>query len=249
MIVLVAGMQKAGSRWYFTLIQDLLVSEEDALSMRRSFRLDPVLKNPREWRIQPTLYRLAVLSVPHFLGRTLVVQTHRALPRRLRHFVSLGILRPTYIYRDPRDAAISAFEHGQKIRAIGPKHPYAHHPFAKIGSIEEGILYVARRQLKNWNRWMEQDHVFCTRYEDLLHDTEGVLTDLVRFLSVYRSPERIREVVSKYDARSLPDRRRRILHFNKGIAGRFRGIMTREQLDLCNHVFGDHLNRMGYPVV
>ena len=90
--------------------------------------------------------------------------------------------------------------------------------------------------------------MFYARYEDLLLSPEEVLTDLARFLSARVSPEQVRSIVSRYDRESLMGKET-LLHFNRGTARRFREIMTRDQLDLCNARFGGYLERMGYPVM
>lgn len=85
------------------------------------------------------------------------------------------------------------------------------------------------------------------KYEDLLVDPERILVDLGNFLSLDVSTQQIQEVLCTYD--SVDAYQRQILHFNKGVAGRFEDVMTRKQLDLCNELFEGYLERMKYSVV
>lgn len=97
---------------------------------------------------------LLLLLVPHSLGNTLVVKTHEAPSTSLRYLVSRGIAECTYIYRDPRDVAISAFENGRKLRSQGQET----HVIARLHSIEDAILF-ANKLLPIWDRWMKCDNV------------------------------------------------------------------------------------------
>jgi len=244
MIVISAGMQKSGTAWYFSLTNDLLTAagRQDVHSIRRRFRLESILRYETCQMGRPTPRKLMALIIPHLCGNTFVAKTHSAPSRSLRYLMSLGVVRATYIFRDPRDVAISAFEHGQRLRREGRMER-----FARLSSLEEAILF-AERLLPVWGAWMACKEVFCVRYEDLLISPEGTLMDLARFLSLSISPRQVQHIVAGYDLGALAEKKV-LLHFNTGIAGRFRDIMTREQLDLCNERFGDCLVSMGYPVI
>jgi hypothetical protein len=242
MIVLSAGMPKAGTGWYFNLTNDLLVAAgcQDIREIRNKYHLHSVLKHENCNIEQLTLRKLALIIPLHLLGNTFVVKTHHGPSTSSRYLISSGIIRPTYIYRDPRDAAVSAFEHGQELRSKGQ-----HHPFAGLLSIEDAIRFM-KQQFVIWNEWIRLDSVLVIRYEDLVADPFGEIERLASFLTIDVSPEVLRQIVSSYQASHLLHPKRDVLHFNKGIVGRFKTVMGPEEQDLCWQHFGGYLRKMGY---
>jgi len=247
MIVLSAGMQKSGTGWYFNLTNDFLVAAgfQDIRLIREKYRLHTILKYYNCNVRQPTLLKLACLLIPHLFGNTFVVKTHYSpSSRALRYFMSCKILKATYIYRDPRDVAISAYEHGREIRAKGQVRSFGH-----LDSIEASILYV-KRVLEIWEQWRQcsdvlSNHVLLVRYEDVIEDTVSELRRLADFLEITSPSEALREISKTYHV-DPSDINIKGLHFNKGVVGRFREVMNREQLDLCQEHFGTYLQKMGY---
>lgn len=215
MIVLSVGLQKSGSTWYFNLTNDLLVvaGHQDARIIRQKFHFHSILRYQNCVVNEPTLLRLAVIAIPHFFGIAFVIKTHSALSATMRSLMSLNIMKATYIYRDPRDAAVSAFEFGQIIRNQGETHT-----FAKLHTLTDAIRYI-RSQLAKWDDWTRCNHVLTVRYEDLLTDPVDELNvpcvDLQRIATSYRTDQ-----VTPGKAKAL--------HFNIGSAGRFAQVMNQK---------------------
>jgi hypothetical protein len=245
MIVISAGMYKAGSGWYFNLTNDLLMAanKSDIRIVCEKFHLDNML-NGENYNIGALTFRkLLALSIPHFLGYTFVVKTHRRPSRELRWLMSLGLAKATYIYRDPRDVIISLFEHGQRIKSEKPNHI-----FAQQDSIETAIEFI-RKPLQVYDEWINNNsHVLHESYENLVLDPETALIKLADFLSLSVERSKIKELVKRYTPENLDNTKENLLHYNKGKLGRFKDIMTRAQQDLCNEQFGDYLRKMGYPL-
>jgi hypothetical protein len=156
--------------------------------------------------------------------------------------MSLGIVKATYIYRDPRDVVISAFEHGQRIRDKGESHT-----FAEWNSIEASIFNV-KSLLTTWDEWMGCSQVLTVRYEDLWADPVHELERLVGFLSFddHTSSKDLVRIASTYQQDQLDASQMSYLHFNKGAIGRFREVMSQRELDLCMKHFASYLQKMGY---
>jgi len=247
MIILSAGMEKSGTGWYFNMTNDLLVSAgyQDARVVRRKFFLHPILRDYNCNMGRPTLVKWTCLFIPHFFGNTFVVKTHDSPSSGvLRYLMFRKILKATYCYRDPRDVAVSAFEHGEKIRASGQMHT-----FGKLDSIEASIYFV-KTLLTIWKEWLQYsrvlgDHVLLVRYEDLLADPMGELRRLADFLEIEVPAEVLNKIIKTYQVDPSSGNLKG-LHFNKGVVGRFREVMNREQLDLCKEHFGTYLQWMGY---
>ena len=245
MIVLSAGMQKAGTGWYFNLTNDLLVAAgyQDVRDIRDKYDLHSILKYGNCNLEQLTRRNLDLVAIPHFAGNTFVVKTHCAPSTSLRGLVSAGMIRATYIYRDPRDVAISAFEHGQMLRSRGETD----HQFARLNSIADAI-YLTKRYLVVWDEWMQFGLALTVHYEDLIADIVGELERLAGFLSIDVPSEVLHQIVTAYQVAQIKVDGRKIgrLHFNRGLVGRFKEVMSPEELDLCRQHFGDYLQKMGY---
>jgi Sulfotransferase domain len=245
MIVLSAGMQKAGTGWYFNLTNDLLVAtgHQDVREIRRRYGFDSILKYQNCNIEQLTLRNLGLLTIPHFLGNTFAVKTHRAPSANLRRLMSLGIVRATYIYRDPRDVVVSAFEHGQKIRSKGESHT-----FAKLQSIPDAIVFTAHL-LPIWDMWMQPGLALAMRYEDLVAHPRKELERLAEFLALRVSSGILCQVLATYHLDRVVTDEDKIsaLHFNQGVVERYREVLGPKELALCQQYFGDYIRKMGYP--
>lgn len=243
MIILSTGLQKSGSAWYFNLTNDLLVAagHQDARAIRKRYHLDSILKYQNCVVDKPTLPRLAWIAIPHFLGNTFAVKTHSRPSGVIRSLMRLDIMKATYIYRDPRDAAISAFEFGQILRKRGETHS-----FATLQSVEDAILYI-KGQLAKWDEWMRCDHVLTLRFEDLLGNPVNELKRLAAFLSLNAPGVDLQKIAKNYQTDHLAPKKTKALHFNIGIPGRFTQVMSQRELELCKEQFGGYLQKMGYP--
>ncbi|NNF57300.1 MAG: hypothetical protein HKN04_03580 [Rhodothermaceae bacterium] len=246
MIVISAGMRKAGSAWYYTLTNDLLVAagHPDVREFAPHF---PVRSYVGDSKIKcgrldvPTLVRL---SLAHALGHTYPVKTHSGPTRALSLFHALGTVRCTYVYRDPRDVVISILDHAVEARAAGVAID-----LARLQTIGESIDLV-KRELERCDVWLRQPSVHHVRYEHLVVDTEHELERLSAFLRLEIAPATLREIAARYERATYAEAVDRpilnALHLNKGVAGRFREVLSQEELALCNHHFAPYLTRMGY---
>src|SRR5512145_1758499 len=112
MIVLSVGMPRAGSGWHYNLIHDLMktTGAVDARDIREKYRLQKILTEVNCNIGVLSARRLAMVTVPALLGNTFVIKAHAGPSTWSRLLERIGLLRVTYIYRDPRDAMLSAFE-------------------------------------------------------------------------------------------------------------------------------------------
>lgn len=244
MIVISSGMQKAGSAWYFNLTNDLLIAAgyNGARAVREQYRLEDIMRWYNCNIGEITLSKLERILIPHFFGHTFVVKTHGGPTRAIYPRVRIGDIKATYIYRDPRAVALSAFEHGRRIREQGEFHT-----FAELDSIESAILFT-KGLLGVWEEWQQFGQVLQCRYEDLVADPFKEMRRLAEYLSVNVSSDQISRIILTYSPDSVEanSSMKSYLHFDKGVPERFRAVMNREQLDMCNQVFADYLVEMGY---
>ena len=240
-IILAIGMPRAGSGWHYNLLHDLIVAAggADARQIRRRWHLGRILTevNCNIGTLAPQ--RLLPVTLPALAGNTFVIKAHAAPTATARRLIRAGWLRPAYIYRDPRDALLSAYEYGQRKRAAGRQGP-----FADLLSIEDAIEFM-RAYVQISEQWLACERALHTRYEDLLSEDDRETARILDFLGLPEDDPALGAVLERY----RPERgssERRGTHFVKGKVGRYREKLTPEQQQRCLEVFGDYLKRQGY---
>ncbi len=249
-IVLVAGMPRAGTAWYFSLVNDLWLAHggQDARELRSRYHLEKYVSRGNA-QIDLTLPSLLLVAWPFVLGYTYVHKTHdspAAHPSRpVSRWLTLCYLKkhwftPLYIYRDPRDVILSAYEYGRRKAEIG--HPNAF--TAQVPSIEAGVDWV-KLYLKNWAWWMNYPGIVATRYEDFITEYDHLLARVLDYLQFDLKDDTVQAIAEKYRPGQPPQPG---THFHKGVVGRFQGIFTPKQIQLCAEQLGPYIREMGYSL-
>jgi len=242
MIVLSVGMPRAGSGWHYNLIHDLMETTgcADARTIRERYRLEKVLTEVNCNIGVLSARRLGLVALPALAGNTFVIKAHAAPTSASRLFQSLGLLRITYIYRDPRDAMLSAYEFGQ--RALQKGRPNA---FSHLTDFQKSLDFVMD-YVHIWEKWIKEKHVLTARYENLLTNYDEEINRLVGFLKLDGSKPEVQKVIEGY--RNKEAEGQQGLHFYKGKIGRFRESYTAEQQVILKDKMGSYLSKMGYEV-
>lgn len=241
MIILSAGMQKSGSAWFFNMTNDLLVAagHQDACEIRERFHLQSVLM-VRNCNIgELTRERLSPVLVPHLQGNTFVIKTHCEPTPFAMDLQSRGILKPAFIFRDPRDVVLSTLDHGRRIRAAGENHTFAHYD-----TFEKAVA-VVKEWLEIYKQWTRLKGIYTVRYEDLLLRPAAELERLADCLELHVTKNAIEAIVQTYREENLADYDIVNLHFNKGESGRFRTLMSQQEQHYCLQQFSSSLKHMG----
>jgi len=243
MIILSVGMPRAGSGWYYNLTHDLITAAggQDARQIRRKYRLQGILTevNCNIGVLSPR--RLLAVLIPSLLGNTFVIKAHAAPTSFGRALIRLGWMRAAYIYRDPRDALLSAWENGQRAVERGAPNAFSH-----ITDFETAKNFM-NHYVAISEDWLKIPPVLHTRYEDLLTDYDMEVNRLVEYLHVDKQDQVILGVVDKYRPEQARTEQKGI-HFSKGKIGRFRQKLTKEQQDQLVVIFGDYLKKQGYEL-
>lgn len=243
MIVLSVGMPRAGSGWYYNLTNDLVIAtgHQDARQIRMRYHLEKILTEVNCNIGALTPRRLGAVLVPALLGNTFVIKAHSA-PTPLANFLMrLGLLCTAYIFRDPRDALLSAYENGQRALQSGRENA-----FSKLTDFDAAVDFMLD-YVRISDAWMKCKPALHTRYEDLLTQYDEEAGRLVRFLNLDLQDGRVQAVLTKYRPQEVRTDQKG-LHFNQGKTGRFRQKMTAEQQMIVAEKFGPYLERMGYSV-
>jgi len=242
MIFLSVGMPRAGSGWYYNLTHDLALAAgfQDAHHIRQRYRLQRILTEVNCNIGALTLRRLAAVLAPSVMGNSFVIKAHAGPTPVARRLIRLGLIRTAYIYRDPRDALLSAMEMGQRARQDGRQNA-----FSKLVDFESALDFMTT-YLHIWEAWMECNRALHTRYEDLLLDYDSQTLRLVNFLGFNASQPAIQEVVKQYQP-AVAQPVQPGLHFNKGKIGRFRDKLSDQEQAAMQERFSPYLENMGYP--
>ena len=242
MIILSVGMPRAGSGWHYNLIHDLMktTGATDASVLREKYYLQGILTEVNSNIGVLSARRLGMVMVPALLGNTFVIKAHAGPTSTSRLLQRLGLLRISYIYRDPRDAMLSAFEYGQ--RGLKQGRPNA---FSYLTDFQKSLDFIMD-YVRIWDRWSRERNVHITRYEDLQTDYVNEVSRLVKFLNLDGGKPDVQKVIEGYHGPVVEGQKG--LHFNKGQIGRFRESYSAEQQAILKEKMAAYLVRMGYEV-
>ncbi len=242
MIVLSVGMPRAGSGWHYNLIQDLMKLKgcADARDIRIRFHLEKVLTEVNCNIGVLSTRRLALVTIPALLGNTFVIKAHAAPTPSSRFLTAAGLLKVTYIYRDPRDAMLSAFNYGERAMLKGRPNAFSH-----LTDFDKSLAFISD-YIRIWEKWIREKNVLIARYEDLLTNYDVEAERLAKYLVLQGEQPEVRKVIEHYRPKQVEGRQG--THFFKGKVGRFREVYSKEQQKVLAERFGTFLPKMGYVV-
>lgn len=242
MIVLSVGMPRAGSGWHYNLIHDLMktTGAADAHDIREKYGLQRILTEVNCNIGVLSARRLALVAVPAFLGNTFVIKAHSSPTNSSRFLSTLGLLRITYIYRDPRDAMLSAYEFGQRALTKGRPNAFSH-----LSDFDKSVEFMME-YVRIWEKWNNERNVLVARYEDLLMNYSEESARLTQYLGLNESRPEVQKVIQTYRPGANDDQQG--LHFFKGKIGRFRDVYDEGQKQVLADKLADYLPRMGYEI-
>ena len=242
-LILSAGMPRAGSGWFYNLTHDLMVVSgfQDARQIRKRYHLESILTEVNCNIGALSAQRLSLVLMPVLLGNKYVIKTHAGPSSVAAFLIRREVMKTVYIYRDPRDALLSAFEYGQRARQNGRAGV-----FSQLKTIEEAIQFM-EKYVKISKEWLSWNKILHTRYEDLLLDYEKETNRIIQYLELDRDSAPIKSVIQNYCPESM-DPQRRGMHLVKGKIGRYKTNLSPKQQSLCMNLFRSYLEEMGYPL-
>ena len=247
-IILSIGMPRAGSAWYYNLTHDLVVAAggADARRVREKYHLQRFITEINCLIPSLSFHRLLPVMLPSTFEAPYVINSHAGRKPLSDIFIKLGLIKPTFIYRDPRDVALSAFEYGQHV----PKNRKAFlkglNFFSQFSTIDDAI-YFMKDYLLVAEGWLTCSQTLIVRYEDLLQNFDQEAQRLIGFLEMDTNTPGLDEVLEKYNPASKSSREKGT-HFVKGKIGRYREAFTEEQKALSAEIFGPYLEAQGYEI-
>ena len=159
-----------------------------------------------------------------------------------------------FMYRDPRDMLVS-----QVFFATDMHEEHGMHDFYKslpdvgerlkvaITGIDRDGLYMVsvRQRYASVFEWLEQPHVMCIRFEDLINHRESTLEAMLDEVESigYKMPTP-RETALSILVKAIQPKKSRT--FRSGKTGGWREHFTEEHKNLFKDIAGDLLVRLGY---
>lgn len=235
-------MPRAGSAWFYNLTLDLWLAAggDNIRKIREEHKLQTVITEVNHNIDNFTLRKTARILVPYLAGKSFTLKIHFAPLLLGDWLIKLGFIRPTFIYRDPRDALLSAYEYGRRVEKTGYANAFSH-----LDTIEKAISFM-HGYMRDWEIWCRIAEPEIYRYEDLLTDYDSQAQRLVNFIGLELEHPQVQEAILK----NRPRQATNITggHFSKGKIGRFRQALSAEQIAICNECFEPYLEKMGYEV-
>jgi hypothetical protein len=237
------GMPRAGSGWYYNLIHDLIVASggQDAREVRKRFFLKPILTEVNCNIGSFSLKRLVPVLLPTLFGNEYVIKAHAEPSPLASQLINSGRIRASYIYRDPRDALLSAFEYGQRKRRDGGRGA-----FAELMTIDNAIDFM-EEYIRIAEIWISNNQVLHTRYEEFQKSYREEAERAAIFYGIDPMREDISLVIDRYQPKR-GSRDQVGTHFVKGKIGRYQEELTKTQQERCIRKFGNFLEQMKYPI-
>ena len=241
-MILSVGMPRAGTGWIYNLTQDLVIAAGgvDAKYIRARYGLKRFLTEVNCNLGTVSFYRIIPSVLPLLFEPAYVIKLHAERRLLADKLIKIGLIKPTYIFRDPRDALLSAYEYGQRMTAKGLVNA-----FTPLKTIEDAIEFMDF-YVESARGWISLPGALVTKYEDLKGNYDQEAARLIEFLDIDPSQPGIQGVIDKYRPDQTPHHSQG-MHFVKGKVGRHRQSFSPEQLQLCKDRFGDFLADYGYP--
>lgn len=168
-----------------------------------------------------------------------VAKAHVPLTQDLQNAIARGDTKVSYIFRDPRDAMLSAMsnynstKNSSKVEFKG---------FESFDSALTKYINIA----KNAVTWKESGLATILRYEEFINDIEKGLEKVLQEFGLIVSRERVSDIVTS--AKLLQKQNGWNLRFNKGISGRFRLEMMQTELDKSTKALEKLLTALEYTL-
>lgn len=241
MIVLSVGMQKSGSAYFYSVINELEIKngQTDARQIKEKYGLESLMKWHNNNIGRPYLYKIIRLWRISIREGTFVVKTHAAPSLTTRMLSKLGIVKIIYCYRDPRDVLLSVVDHGKEILASGGDHT-----FARMIDFDKALKSV-KGWAGIWSKYANMPGVLMLKYESMMERPIETTRAIEDFLDISINDETRKEILWKF-SKNNPGGDQKGMHFNKAKTHRYKTEMTQEQKIKCQAVLGKYLDAMSY---
>jgi len=236
MIIISSGFPKSASTLLYLYTESLINSSGKSGGQKLFRRFNREGFTPHFGFLNTLWYVFASMFGP------LVVKTHAGPTFFIRLLISVGLATAFYSVRDPRDAVLSAMDHGRKAREKGIQtdSDIAFAPFEKWEDVYPAFHMHHRR----YEAWKEYDRVLFVRYEEVIQHPDAVLQKIVRHVRLPKLVKNIPDAVY-----SFAQSKRSTRNFNKGELVRFTTELKSDEIAKLEKEMGACITSMGYTLV
>ncbi len=197
-----------------------------------------------------------------------MITAHYGLNDDMFSMVNSPDVLPIYLYRDPRDAGVSAMLYIKNVL----KHHCLHDLFNEISESEAllfmlcgGVINVEDKNGKKTHvvhdgmkyfcemayPWIDNPLIAKIRYEDLTVDPVNTIISSFNNVDVFISEEDVATVEKKLNFSTVAEGRAKGVedkksHFRKGIIGDYKNHFIDIHYSMCKYRLGDDLIKLGY---
>lgn len=242
MIVISGSLPKSGSAYLYHLINDLISVSGAGHDMReivRKYRLEKYIKGLNCDVGNLTEEKLKTLIDIQQIENTFAVKTHFYFEENTKHVREKAEIKSIYIYRDPRDVILSAIDHGIRLMERNRLDAY----FTRYSDVDSSIHHIGK-WLEIYLKWKQESNVLFVQYEDLISSPVSVLRKISTFINIEIDDVCLSDIILKGQI----DGDNKDLHFNKGVIGRYKQVMSLKEIEMCNSQLGDYILDMGYEL-
>lgn len=232
----IAGLPKSGTSWFSAMLasypgyHELLIPEQTIYDLATGGAHDFELPDDMFDRFKNMLVvtKMHIYGSPH----------NAALLKRAK-------VKYIVLHRDLRDVAVSEVHYVRRMRW----HPEYKYYAGK--SVQEGLAVFAERTLRSYVQWVQLWHENLDselglelRYEKILKDPKAVMAQVARHFGLDSSPERIQQIVARFQFQKLSDGRDQgqgsnNSFFRKGVAGDWQNYFSPELNNKFKKIAGD----------
>ena len=232
MILVVYGQQKSASTYLAHLAKSVCEASGFPQDDLRARLLTGSLEKHRNfWR--GALDDLPAVADRMSPGENMSIKTHAEYQSRYAGSLDRPDIRVLVSYRHPGDAALSAFEAGERARREGDKNkPF----FAAIQSHREAIDVMARLLETATIPWLKSGLGIPLSYDQITGETEEVLDRLCALVGCPRAA-----LDDHRGLQELLSGERRVYNFNKGVSGRHTEIFSEADLSYLHERCGSFI--------
>jgi hypothetical protein len=230
MLVLIYGIPKSASTFAAELARSLAQAEGEQQAILRTRYLGDC--NAGGYVNDFELLRELAEVVPR--AERLILKTHGPRTPVIDELERSGVLRTIVTYRDPRDAALSAFEAGQKARSMEDESQ----GFFRLETLDDAIDYIVRHIDRVTRGWLLAAAPLKLQYGCLTRSPLNASLSIARHIGL--------ESVDVEGATSdLVKGQRRVYNFNVGAIGRYADEFSKAQLAKVRNSLSDYLAYCG----
>lgn len=235
MIIISSGFPKSASTLLFLYTESLINSAGRTSGQKLFRRYNKEGFTPHFGIFNTAWYVFASMFGP------VVIKTHAGPTFFIRVLISLGLAKAYYSVRDPRDAVLSALDHGLKARFVSNQTD-SDKAFAPFKSMDD-VLPAFAMHHNRFLAWKKYGRAVFPRYEDLMLHPETELDKIVKHIGIRSLSSHIAGTVKHF-----AENKNSTKNFNKGDVSRYKSELSEQKIAALESMLQDCVLSMGYEL-